>query len=150
MEYIPILVKNIGKKPLTGIKAKLENIEDCILNVTSPEIELNLDEENGLDLKVLTTTGPKTCNAMLIVESDQKAYAFAKIKINVAPPSALLPFGLPLIPLLVVIFLILLILLIILRRRGKYVGILYPIVSASTLILLAYIFLWYLDLVPLF
>lgn len=150
LEYIPILVKNIGKKPLTGIKAKLENIEECLLNVTSPEIELNLDEESGLDLKVKTTTGPKTCNAMLIVESDQKAYAFAKIKINVAPPSALLPFGLPLIPLLVVIFLILLVLLIILRRRGRYVGILYPIVSASTLILLAYIFLWYLGFVPLF
>lgn len=149
-EYIPILVKNIGKKPLTGIKAKLENIEECILNVTSPEIELNLDEENGLNLKVKTMVGPKTCNAMLIVESDQKAYAFAKIKINVAPPSALLPFGLPLIPLLVVIFLILLTLLIILRRRGKYVGILYPIVSASTFILLVYIFLWYLGLVPLF
>jgi len=150
LEDIPLLVKNIGKKPLTGVKAKLENIEDCIVNVTSPEIELDIDEESSLDLKVKTKTGPRTCNAMLIVESNEDAYAFAKIKINIAPPSALLPMGLPLIPLLAVIFLTLLILLVILRRRGKYVGILYPIVSIATLILLIYIFLWYLGFVPMF
>lgn len=150
MDEIPILVKNIGKKPLTGVKAKLENIENCIINITSPEIELDVDEENPLSLKVLTKTGPKTCNAMLIVESNEDAYAFARIKINVAPPSAFLPGGLPLIPLLAVIFLTLLIVLIMLRRRGRYVGILYPIASVSTLILLIYIFLWYLGLVPIF
>ncbi len=150
LEEIPILVKNIGKMPLTGVKAKLENIENCIINITSPEMELDINEESSLNIQVLTKTGPKTCNAMLIIESKENAYAFAKIKINIAPPSAFLPGGLPLIPLLAIIFLILLIVLIILRRRGKYVGILYPIASAATLILLTYIFLWYLGFVPIF
>jgi len=150
LEKIPILIKNIGKKPLTGIKAKLENIENCIIEVTSPELELLINEESSIDLKVKTKIGPETCNAMLIIESVEDAYAFAKIKINIAPPSAFLPGGLPLIPLLAVIFLILLTLLIILRRRGRYVGILYPIISVCTLITLIYIFLWYLNFVPLF
>ncbi|UCG95903.1 MAG: hypothetical protein JSV92_02580 [archaeon] len=147
---IPILVKNIGKKPLSGVKAKLENAEDCIVNFSSPKMVLDLEEEGNLNLKVKTKTGPKSCNAMLIIESIEDAYAFARIKINVAAPSALLPGGIPLIPLLTVIFLILLFSLIILRRRGKYVGIMYPLVSLATLILLIYIFLWYLGYVPLF
>ncbi len=150
LEEIPILVQNVGKKPLTGVKAKLENIEDCIVNVTSPEIELDLEEEGGLDLKVKTRTGPRTCNAMLIVETNEDAYAFARIKINISPPSALLPGGIPLIPLLVVIFLALLVALVIIRRRGRYVGIIYPLVSVATLVLLVYIFLWYLGFVPMF
>lgn len=149
-EEIPILIKNIGKKPLTGIRAKLENAENCLLNVSSPELELDIDEEGNLNIKVRTKTGPRSCNGMIIIESVEDAYAFAKIKINVAPPSGLLPGGIPLIPVLAIIFLSLLFSLIILRRRGKYVGILYPLASVATLILLIYIFLWYLGYVPLF
>ncbi len=147
---IPIMIKNVGVKPLTKISAKLENIENCIVNITSPELKLDSEEEANFNLKVRTRTGPKTCNAMLIIESKENAYAFSRIKINVSSPSALLPGGLLLIPLLLLFFIVFLLSLITMRRRGRYVGILYPISSIITIILIIYIFLWYMGLVPIF
>jgi hypothetical protein len=87
---------------------------------------------------------------MIIVETDENAYAFSRIRINLNPPPALLPGGLPLIPVLATISLIIMMLSIILRMRGRYMGFFYPLITIATFLLLVYISLWYFGLVPMF
>ena len=111
---------------------------------------MDVDEEKTLNLKVKTKTGPESCRAFLIVNTDQDAYAFTRMTIKVSPPKALIPGGIPLTSLLTLIFVIILFILITLRRRGKYSGTLIPIVISITAILLVYMLLWYLGFVPLF
>ncbi|MFB6075766.1 MAG: hypothetical protein ABEK17_01345 [Candidatus Aenigmatarchaeota archaeon] len=149
-QKIPILVENIGKKPLSGVSVHLENIDNCLETQSSSEIELDRNEEETLPLTVNTKTGPKTCRATLIVSSDQKAYALARMKINIRPPSALLPAGLPIVPLMTVIFMILVFVLITIRRSGRKINILLYFSVSVLIILVIYIISGYLGYVPLF
>ncbi|MFB6076424.1 MAG: hypothetical protein ABEK17_04740, partial [Candidatus Aenigmatarchaeota archaeon] len=149
-QKIPILVRNIGKKSLTGVKAHLENVGNCLLSQSSSEIDLSMDEEKTLPLTVETKTGPETCKATLIVSSDQKAYALSRMKLNIRPPSALLPAGLPIIPLTTIIFMILVFILITMRRRGRKINILFYVSVSILTILVVYIIAGYFGYFPLF
>ena len=89
---ISILIKNIGKLPLTDIKGRLENAELCIEEFnfeTVPYMEPN--ETRRAYFNILTTNHPTKCDSTLILWSKENAYAFTDMTITITPPPPLIP-----------------------------------------------------------
>ncbi|MDY6773935.1 MAG: NEW3 domain-containing protein, partial [Candidatus Nanohaloarchaea archaeon] len=146
---IPILVRNTGKKPLTGVKARLQNVGNCLRSQDSNTVELGTGEEKTVTLTVSTAQGPSQCLSTLIVSSDQDAYAISRMKLDVRPPAALLPAQLPLIPILTAILIAAVFLLIVFGGRGRRTRLSAYAAMAVLILLTAYLAASYFGYVPL-
>jgi len=145
---IPVLIKNAGIKPLTGIFLRLENVEQCIEWQSSSTGTLENGEVKNFYIFVKTKTGPAKCSATLIVGSNEKAYAFAPMKIDVLPPP-LLFISLPFSAMIGIVSMIILFIELHRMKKGAEVklGIVLPFLVLIALAI--YFVLWYLKIVPL-
>ncbi len=145
---IPVLVRSVGQQDVTDVQARLENVEECVEQQRSQPLGIESGEERTVRHRVVTATGPATCRATLIVSSEQEAYAVSRMTLTVRPPSALIPRGLPLIPVATVFFMLVNFVLITLRKAGGGYGLpLYASISILSLLIL-YLVATYLDVMP--
>lgn len=103
-EYdFPVLVKNIGDYNLTNITLQFDYASDCVEKVTGSH-NLSIGEQKTLNYKVKVKQAYHSCDAILILKSNQKAIAFAPIIIEVRAQRFSKPIVLPI---LLIIFTIL-------------------------------------------
>ncbi len=103
IQDFPILVKNDGDYNLTNITLSFKYADDCIDSV-SGSYNLSVGEQKTISYKIKTKNAFKTCDAILLLKSNEKAIAFAPIRINVVPKK----FGrFKILPILLLIFSIL-------------------------------------------
>jgi len=146
---IPVLLKNIGLLPLHNISARLENAEDCLENYTWEVVDFI---ENGTtkssSLIIRSKNTPGSCPASLIVWSQENAYAFSDININVMPVLFIL--RLPKTPILMLVLILLEFILLKIKKAREYeemetgiVNVFVHIVLIVTIMCFIYVFLWY-------
>lgn len=150
---IAILLKNAGKLPLHNITIRIENVEQCIEAQSYVTGNLSSNETKSFDFFLRTKIGPKTCPGMLIVGSDEKAYAFAPITIKVMAPFAFIP-QLAITPILILLITITLILILKYRKKQKRLSLrtideIFLALLFIDIVLLIYVFLWFLGFVSL-
>lgn len=90
---LPVLVQNTGETELTNVSAELQNAEDCGEVNTSVVDSVGINESASLDVSMQATSESQSCNATLIVSSDQGAYSFSNMEFTVAPEEGLIPEG---------------------------------------------------------
>lgn len=90
-QSFPVLVENTGRTNLTGIEARLQNIDDCG-TASSGSVEV-LDVNESQSLQVSIAAGGRTarCNATLVVSSQGGAYAFSTLQVTIIPEQGLIP-----------------------------------------------------------
>ncbi len=151
---IPILLKNTGKIPLTGITARIENYEDCLAGFASDSINLTVNETGTLEINVSALVGPSTCNATIIISTNEKHYEVIPIIIRVSPPLALFPFGISFYPILLAAYNLALFFMIRREKRMKKVPRNYDSMIKAMFVvdflLISYAVLWYLGYVKIF
>ncbi len=99
----PVLVKNIGDYNLTNITLHFDYADDCIDSVRG-SYNLSMGEQKTLNYKVKVKKAYNSCDAILILKSNQKAIAFAPIIIEVRAQR----FSKPIVmPILLIVFTIL-------------------------------------------
>jgi len=151
---LPVLLKNVGKVPLTNISLRFENAERCLEKSSwDPLHFLDVNETSALNIYLRSKKKPATCNSTLIVWSEGGAYAFADISITVVPPILLPPF--PKIPLIALILILIEFILLkfkkVRERAGKpslALTLLAYLILFVILALMTYIFLWYFGYIP--
>ena len=151
---LPVLLKNVGKVPLTNISLRFENAERCLEKYSwDPLHFLGVNETSALNIYLRSKKKPATCNSTLIVWSEGGAYAFADISITVVPPILLPPF--PKIPLIALILILIEFILLKFRKVRERAGkpslaltLLAYLILFVILALMAYIFLWYFGYIP--
>jgi hypothetical protein len=145
---IPILVRNTGKMPLHGVTVKLENVENCVSDQRYDTTALEADEEGSFTLTVTTKTGPKKCDALLIVGSDERAYSFAPMAMEVQMPQPLIPFELPVLLLLSLLFTLVLLAMVLGRKRERFKKLLWRLMIVTIAMIIVYALLEYFAAVP--
>ncbi|VVB52440.1 Uncharacterised protein [uncultured archaeon] len=91
-DEIPLLLRNIGYLNLRGITAKIENAEPCLNSYNWDKIDILRPKQlipasitlNAKDQSV-------TCEATIIVSTNEDAYTYAPITLTVSPPPGRLP-----------------------------------------------------------
>ncbi len=155
---IPIYLKNIGKKDLHEITARIENAENCLSIIKSDKIDMNISKEGSLNLFVKSKEGPKECTSLLIISSKENAYAFAPIKLIVKPEPPLIPFKGQLTPIITLVWTLMLIIYTIIRKRkirkgtarpSKVARLIVYMLLLGELIIFIYIILWLIGIIEL-
>ncbi|MFB6208336.1 MAG: NEW3 domain-containing protein [Candidatus Nanohaloarchaea archaeon] len=90
-QSFPVLVENVGKTNITGVEARIQNIDDCGA-ASSERIEiLDVNESRSLQLDVSAAGNTARCNATLVVSSQEGAYAFSRLQVTIIPEQGLIP-----------------------------------------------------------
>lgn len=88
---LPVLIENTGERNLSNITAEFQNIEDCGSVRTSTLSSVDVNGTESLNISVQAGERTQTCNATLVVSSDEGAYAFSNVEFTTTPEEGLIP-----------------------------------------------------------
>ncbi|MFB6144111.1 MAG: hypothetical protein ABEJ98_02250 [Candidatus Nanohaloarchaea archaeon] len=84
-QEIPVLLENTGRRKLTGVRAELQNVEDCGSAEIAPAKTIPVNATDSLSINFSAAGSTGSCNATLIVSTEEGAYAFSSINFDVIP-----------------------------------------------------------------
>ena len=148
---IPILLKNVGRKDLHNVVMRLENVEECISYQASDKRDIKVNDTASMGIRITAKKSPARCRGILIVSSDEQAYAFTVMDIVVVPRPSLIPLKWKWAPIVAILWTLLLIFYASERKKKRRMGEVttspWPKIIAYTLlvgeiILIIYTLLW--------
>lgn len=96
---IPILLKNSGNRILENVSIEVQNLESCGTTDSSKTVQIPVNETASQKVFFKAGSEIRTCEGLIIASSKSGVYAFANIRIEVAPEEGFIPrqFRVPLI-----------------------------------------------------
>ncbi|MFB6199838.1 MAG: hypothetical protein ABEJ83_03090 [Candidatus Nanohaloarchaea archaeon] len=88
---IPVLISNAGKRPVEGIEARLQNAEDCVDFSAGTIDRISVNGSKSIQMEFEAYNDTASCEATLVVSSNDGAYAFSDIEIDITPQEGLIP-----------------------------------------------------------
>jgi hypothetical protein len=90
-QQLPILVRNTGRDELTEVTAEIQNIGTCA-DVRSETIDLmEPNETASLSVQLNASNNSQTCEATLLVNSEEGAFAYSNLVVTVSPEEGVIP-----------------------------------------------------------
>ena len=90
-QQLPILVRNTGRDELTEVTAEIQNIGTCA-DVRSESIDLmEPNETASLSVQLNASNNSQTCEATLLVNSEEGAFAYSNLVVTVSPEEGVIP-----------------------------------------------------------
>jgi hypothetical protein len=88
---LPLLIENPGRRNISDITARIQNIEDCGEAGSGNIDKLETNETGSLQLELEASETSAECETTVIVSSGEGAYSFADLKIETTPREGLIP-----------------------------------------------------------
>ena len=98
---IPVLLNNTGRKNISNLNLRVQNLEQCGEASTS-DTGLEVNSTSSLDLRINASNNLETCNTTVIVSTSEGAYTFSDLSVTVEPRPGTIPpeFRVPVIAIL--------------------------------------------------
>jgi hypothetical protein len=90
-QSLPVLIENPGRRDISNVTAELQNAEDCGEVSASTVSQLSVNGTESLQVDIQTGENAQSCSATLIVSSEDGAYAFSDVQLDVTPEEGLIP-----------------------------------------------------------
>lgn len=98
---IPVLLNNTGRKNISNLNLRVQNLEQCGQASTS-DTGLEVNSTSSVDLRINASNNLETCNTTVIISTSEGAYTFSDLSITVEPRPGTIPpeFRVPVIAIL--------------------------------------------------
>lgn len=99
---IPLLVNNTGRKNISQVDLRVQNMEECGAASASGLQDLKVNSTGSASLELNASNSLTTCNTTVIVSTDSGAYTFSDLRVEITPEEGIVPpeFRVPLIAVL--------------------------------------------------
>lgn len=88
---LPLLLQNRGDTNLTNLSAEVQNLDQCGEYSSGQVDQIGVNDTESLPLTLETGDSSVSCDLTIIVSSEEGAYSFANVEMDVVPPDALIP-----------------------------------------------------------
>jgi len=88
---VPLLLQNLGRGPVNSTDVSVQNLEDCG-SVGSDDVGfIGVNETRSLALTVNASQDVGSCNATVVVSTDDGSYSFSNMEIEVVSEQGIVP-----------------------------------------------------------
>lgn len=88
---IPLLVRNVGKGPVTEADVRVQNVGSCGEVSVSGIKSIKVNESRSIGIRLNASSKLATCNTTVIVSTKDGSYSFSNIKVEVVPERGVVP-----------------------------------------------------------